>query len=210
MSRIRVLFAMLAALLVLLAAPVWAACDSTDACLRIIEATQRETRALSARFEQTKHLSLLAEPLMTRGRFAFKAPDQILWQIDEPAFTVRIDHVGVHLPDLPQAQAEVAAMAPFSAMLREISGVFTGSLSKVRSAFEVTAREEENGIRLQLTPRSAEWQQMFRSLEVTFAMPDLVMHTIRIEEALGDRLDIVFSDIHRNDATAAAAIGLVP
>ena len=132
--------ATLAALLALLAAPAWATCDSTDACLRAIEASQRATRALSARFEQTKHLSLLTEPLTTRGRFAFKAPDHILWQMDEPAFTMRIDRDGVHLPGLPQAQAELAAMAPFSAMLREISGVFTGTLNSVRTAFEVTAR----------------------------------------------------------------------
>jgi outer membrane lipoprotein-sorting protein len=197
----------LGALLVLLAAPVWAACDSTDACLQAIEASQRATRALSAQFEQTKHLSLLAEPLTTHGRFAFKAPDQILWQIEEPALSVRIDRDGVHLPDLPQAQAEIAAMAPFSAMLREISGVFVGSLNSVHNTFEVTARGDDAAIHVQLTPRSAQWQRMFRSLDLTFAMPDLVMNTIRIEETLGDRLEIVFSDIHRNDAIAEAALG---
>jgi hypothetical protein len=197
----------LAALVALLNAPAWAVCDSTDACLQAIEASQRGTRALSAKFEQTKYLSLLAEPLTTHGRFAFKAPDQILWQIDEPAFSVRIDRGGVHLPDLPQARAEVAAMAPFTAMLREISGVFAGSLNSVRNAFEVTARGDAAAIQVQLIPRSAQWQRMFRSLDLTFAMPDLVMNRVRIEEALGDRLEIVFSDIHRNDAIAEGAAG---
>jgi outer membrane lipoprotein-sorting protein len=187
------------------AAHAAALCDSTEACLRVVEESQRSTRALTARFEQTKHLSLLAEPLVSRGRFAFKQPDQVLWQMEEPSFTVRIDQQGVHLPDLPNAQAEVAAMAPFSAMLRELSGVFTGSLSNVRRTFEVQAEGDVAAIRVRLVPRSPQWQRMFRAIELSFATPDMVMKTIRLDEALGDHLEIVFSDVHRNDAVADAA-----
>ena len=95
-------------------------CAGTDACLQVIETSQRTTRALSARFEQTKHLSLLAEPLVTRGLFAFRQPDQVMWRVDEPPITVRIDRDGIHLPDLPGAKDEMAALAPFSAMMRQL------------------------------------------------------------------------------------------
>lgn len=189
------------------AASVWAVCADTDACLRAVEDAQRSTQALSARFEQTKHLSLMAEPLVTRGQFAFKQPDQILWQIDEPKITVRIDRQGVHLPDLPKAESEVAELAPFSEMMRELSGMFTGSLAGVRGAFDVRAQGDAAAIRVHLVPRKAQWQQMFRSLELAFAGPDLVMKTIHLDEALGDSLDIVFSDVHRNDTVANAAFG---
>lgn len=144
---------------------------------------------------------------MSRGRFALKPPDQMVWQVDDPAITVRIDRDGVHLPDVPQASADVAAMAPFSAMLREMSGIFTGSLSAVRTTFEVTAHGDATAVRVHLVPRSARWQHMFRSLDLTFATPDLVMQAIHIEESLGDSLDIAFSDIHRNDAVAEATFG---
>ncbi len=195
--------------------PLWrtaarAQCGSTDACLHAVEASQQSTRALSARFEQTKHLSLLAKPLVSRGWFAFRQPDQILWRIEDPAITVRIDRQGVHLPDLPGAEAEVAAVAPFSSMLREISGVFTGSLATVRSSFDVRAEGDAAGIRVHLVPRSAQWQRMLRSIDLGFATPDLVMRTVRVEEALGDSLEIVFSDVHRNDAVAEAAFTAPP
>lgn len=189
----------------LAASAAWAVCDSTDACLRLIENGQRSTRSLAARFEQTKHLSLLAEPLVSRGRFAFKRPDQILWQIDDPPFTVRIDGQGIHLPDRAGARAEVAQLAPFSAILHELSGVFTGSLTSVRTSFDVQAQGDATAITVRLVPRDAQRQRMFRSVDVSFAPPDMVVKTMRLEEALGDSLEIVFSDVHRNDAVADAA-----
>ena len=195
---------LIAALLLPYAAAAGAVCDSTAACLRTIEESQRATRSLSAHVEQTKHLSLMSEPLVSRGRFAFQAPDQVLWQLDDPKVTVRIDQHGVHLPDLPNAEGEVAAMAQFGEMMRELSGMFTGSLSGVEKTFEVTATGDALAIHVHLTPRNEEWRRMFRSLELTFAMPDLVLHTIHIDEALGDSLDIVFSEVHRNDAAADA------
>jgi outer membrane lipoprotein-sorting protein len=183
-----------------------APCAGTDACLQLIEASQHTTRALSARFEQTKHLSLLAEPLVTRGQFAFREPDQVLWRVDEPAITVRIDRNGIHLPDVPGLKDEVAALAPFSAMMRQLSGLFTGSLSAVRTTFEVTAEPDGGAIRVHLVPREPQWQRMFRSIDVWFADPDWVVTALHIEEALGDSLDIKFSDLHRNDSVAQAAL----
>ncbi len=199
--------ALIAALLLTHAAAAFAVCDSTEACLHAIEAGQRATRTLAARFEQTKHLSLMSEPLVSRGRFAFKAPDQVLWQIDEPKVTVRIDQQGVHLPDLPNAAAEMASLAPFSEMMRELSGLFTGSLTTVQKSFDVTAMGEVTVIRVHLVPRSQQWQQMFRTIDLTFAPPDMAMHTIHIDESLGDSLEIVFSDVHRNDGVADAFFG---
>jgi outer membrane lipoprotein-sorting protein len=202
----RVSIVLTTAVLVTHAAVAFAVCESTDACVRAIAASQRETRTLAARFEQTKHLSLMSEPLVSRGQFAFKAPDQVLWQIDEPKVTVRIDQHGVHLPDLPNAEAEMAALGPLGEMMRELTGLFTGSLGSVQKSFDVTATGDAAAIRLRLVARSSRGPQMFRSIDLTFAAPALVIDTIHIDEDLGDSLEIVFSDVHRNDAVADAAI----
>ncbi len=187
-----------------------APCAGTDACLQVIDASQHSTRTLSARFEQTKHLSLLAEPLVTSGEFAFRHPDQFMWRVTEPPFTVRIDREGIHLPDHAGAKDELAALAPFSAMMRQLSGLFTGSLTAVRDTFEVTAAPDGDGVRVHLVPRESQLQHMFRSIDMSFVPPQWVVTTIHFEEALGDSLDIAFSDIHRNDVTANAALDATP
>ena len=203
----RVCIASVAIVLATYAPAAWAVCNAAEACLRAIEDGQRATRTLSARFEQTKHLSLLAEPLVSRGRFAFKAPDHVLWQIDEPKVTIEIDARGVRLPDVPNAEGEMAALAQFGAMMREMSGMFTGSLTSMQKSFSVTAGGDATSIHVHLAPRREEWQRMFRSVDLTFATPDLVMRAIHIDEALGDSLDIVFSEVHRNDDAAEAVFG---
>jgi len=180
-------------------------CASTDACLHLIEVAQRSTQVLSARFEQTKRLSLLAEPLVSRGRFAFRRPDEVLWAIDEPRLVLRIDRQGLHLPDAPEVQSDAAALASFSGMMRQMVGLFTGAFAPVREAFEVGARADGNSIRVRLVPRAEPWRRTLQSVEVWFAAPEVVVSRIHIEESLGDSVDITFSDVHRNDAAASAA-----
>jgi len=185
-----------------------AACETPQSCLEAIGASQRDTRVLSARFVQTKRLSLLTEPLISTGRFAFRQPGELLWELDTPRVTVRIDKSGVHIPDVPAAQ--YADLAPFSGMMRELSAVFTGSWDRVEASFTVTVMPEPNVVRVSLVPRNPEWQRMFRAMELSFLRPDLLIHTIRLDERLGDSVEIAFSDIHRNDAVAAAVLDTAP
>ncbi len=181
-------------------------CEGSEACLRLIEQHQRSTRSLSARITQTKILSLMDQPLVSRGRFAFRAPDSVLWQLDDPAITVRIDAQGIHIPNRPEVEKEISAMAPFHRVMREMSGLFTGDLAGASGAFTVTAGGEGDAIVVKLVPRQDSWKRLFQQIKLTFAAPHFVIRQIRMEEALGDRVEIEFSDLHRNDAEADAAM----
>ena len=194
----------------LLLAIAWPAaavvCDSTESCMRLIEAQQRSTRSLSAKIVQTKHLSLLDEPLINRGRFAFRAPDQVLWQLDDPALTVRVDSAGIHVPGRPDVEKEVAALGPLSRVMREFSGLFTGDVAAMGKAFGIRAHGTEDTIVIEMVPQEETWRRMFQKIELTFAAPSYTIRSIRLEESLGDRLEIAFSEVHRNDSVADAAM----
>ena len=183
-----------------------APCSDTKTCLRLIESRQRETRSLSAQFVQTKSLSLMNEPLVTHGSFAFKQPDQVMWKIDDPPLTIRINRQGLRIDERPEVENEVRAMASFSQLMRKLSGMFVGSLQEIEGSFDVVAGSDASEIRLQLTPKEAQLKDLFRTITVSFTTADVVMHSLRVEEALGDRLEIVFSDVHRNDSAAEAAL----
>ena len=211
-ARIQFLIALLilGASLVARAAHGEALCRDTESCLRVVESKQSATEVMSAHFEQSKHLSLMTEPLVSRGRFAFRRPDQVLWEVEEPPLTIRIDRSGLHLPDLPGVKEEGAAMAPFGQMLRDLSGLFTGSLSGLQRGFEVDATPAVDGVDVQLRPKAEQWRRMFTIIDVSFRGTDLMIASLRLQEALGDRREIVFSEVHRNDAVAAAAIPTAP
>lgn len=179
-----------------------AQCTSTETCLRAIATAQRETRTLTADFVQTKHLSLLEEPLESRGRFLFKRPDRIRLEITQPQpATVIVSGHDVHIPNLPESDRQAIAMAPVAAMFTQLGAIFTGSTEQLRDAFEVTAapaEQDRGAIEVKLLPRLAAWQQLFRTIEVRFGGEYLMVQEIRLADALGDRLEVTLHNAKRN------------
>ena len=194
-----VLIAVAVSLLAVAASASWAACATTAACLQRIEAAQRQTRTLTARFVQTKHLSLLDEPLVSTGRLVFKAPDQVLWQVETPqAATVLIRGREVHIPNLPERDRQALAMAPVGNMFAELGRLFAGSLQGLEASFAADASDEGDAVRVTLVPRKESWQRAFRVMTIRFAEPELLARDIQLEDALGDRLQITLSNVVRN------------
>ncbi len=186
-----------------------AACDSTDACLKAIEAAQADTRTVSARFTQTKHLSLLDEPLVSTGRFVFKRPDRMRLEIDSPRpATILINGRDISIPGISERDKQHLAMTPMAAMFAELGAMFSGSAASLSRHFQVDATPVDGAIEVTLTPTLPAWQRLFRTIQLRFAGPDLVISAMRLDDALGDRLDIVMSDVQRNqdvpDSTFAA------
>jgi outer membrane lipoprotein-sorting protein len=186
-------------LLIITAAPVHAACDSTDSCLAAIEAAQADTRTVSARFTQTKHLSLLDEPLISTGRFIFKRPDRMRLDIESPRpATILINGRDITIPGLSASDRQQLAMTPMAAMFTELGAMFGGSPVALRQHFEVGAVPADGAIEVTLTPTVEAWQRLFRTIQLRFVEPDFVIGSMRLDDALGDRLEIAMSDVRRN------------
>lgn len=174
-------------------------CDSAEACLREIEAAHAQTRTMTARFVQTKHLSLLKEPLVSSGRFAFKAPDRVLWAIEQPRpATIVVRGSEVVIPGLSPEDRRALAMTPLAAAAQQMGAMFAGSVAALARDFVVDAHGHAGGITVGLVPRAAAWKEAFQSMELRFVRPDLGVREIRMEDRLGDRLEIVLRDVQRN------------
>ena len=129
------------------------ACESTDACLKTIEAAQAETRTISARFTQTKHLSLLDEPLIATGRFLFKRPDRMRLDIQSPRpATILINGRDIRIPGLSESDQQQLAITPMAAMFTELGAMFSGSPALLRQHFDVAAQSADGAIEVTLTP----------------------------------------------------------
>lgn len=179
-------------------------CTDSEGCLRFLAERQASTQTVVARLKQTKHLSLLNEPLVSYGRFAFRQPDEILWRIDDPPLTVRLGAGGIRFPGRPDIEKEVA-QAPIHHVLGTLSRILAGNLTTAGGAFAIDAQANAEVIVVRMVPQQESWRRMFRQIELSFAAPHYVVRSIRLEEALGDRLEIELSDVHRNDAVSAAA-----
>lgn len=187
-----------------------APCATTDACLQQVEAAQRATESLRARFTQTKYMSLLQEPLVATGRFAFKRPDRILWEIEQPEkTTVIITGNRLEIPGLPESERAALARVPVATALAQIGALFTGDIGAVRDAFDATAEGDDGGVRVRLVPRRADAHGMFNRIELRFAAPDLTLRAIQLANRLGDRVEVTLDDVAVN-APVPDALFAVP
>lgn len=176
-----------------------ATCTSTADCLQAIEQAQQNTRTVVAEFVQVKHVSLLDEPLVSRGRFAFKRPDRVRLSIATPQpATVVINGRDVHIPGITERDRAAFAMTPMAALFTQLGAIFAGSMQTLQESFQVSARAADSGIEMRLQPRQAAWEKTFHSIELQFAGPDLVVRQMRIEDALGDTVEVTLHDVQRN------------
>ena len=135
-----------------------ATCTSTADCLQAIEQAQQNTRTVVAEFVQVKHVSLLDEPLVSRGRFAFKRPDRVRLSIATPQpATVVINGRDVHIPGITERDRAAFAMTPMAALFTQLGAIFAGSMQTLQESFQVSARAADSGIEMRLQPRQAAW-----------------------------------------------------
>lgn len=176
-----------------------AVCDSTPSCLTRIEAAQADTRTVSARFTQTKHLSLLDEPLVSTGRFTFKRPDRVRLDVETPRqATVLVNGRDISIPGMTESDKKQLGMTPMAQLFTELGAMFGGSPAALQKHFDVVAQGTDAGITVTLTPKLADWQRLFRRIQLRFAEPELTLAAMELDDPLGDRLEIVMSDVQRN------------
>lgn len=174
-------------------------CASTTECVQAVQRAQGDTRTLSADFVQVKHLSLLEEPIVCSGHLLLKRPDHVLLRIDKPQpATVRINNGQLDIPSLPERERQAVAMAPMAGRIGDLGAIFSGSVEGLEKKFDVTAGAEGDAIAVRLVPRDESLKQMFRTIELRFDGPQLLIHQIRLEDALGDHLEITLDHVQRN------------
>ncbi len=176
-----------------------APCASTDACLDVLRTAQASTTTIDARFVQTKHVSLLDEPLVSTGRFRFRRPDHVRLDIEAPhPSTILIAGRAVTIPGLPATEQHALAGSPMAAMFTELGALFAGTIERAPAHFTVAARGEGDAIVVTLTPTVADYQRLFSTIELRFAGPQTMVQSMRLDDALGDRLDVELRDVRRN------------
>jgi outer membrane lipoprotein-sorting protein len=190
--------ALIAALL-LLAGAAHAACDSTPSCLQALEAAQTDLRSVDARFTQTKTVSLLNEPIVSTGRFRFKRPDKVRLDVETPQpTTILIDGRTVTIPGVSAEDMKGISATPMTDLFTELGALLGGQVNQAMTHFQVHAQAEGDGIAVTLRPTLPAWQRLYKSIAMSFGGQPLVIQRMRLDDALGDRLEIAMRDVQRN------------
>ena len=165
-----------------------------------IQAMLAKPEQLCGRFEQTKQLAGMKKPLVSTGRFCVVAGKGVLWRTLKPfpnTMRLKKDEI-VHLQGERVAMRLDASQEP---TVRMINGVLfsllAGDLGQLETLFEVDGSVTETGWKVALKARSA---ALARAIGAISLDGGAYVRTIHMNEASGDKTDIVFSDIKTGPA----------
>lgn len=171
-----------------------------DALIERIKAQQENLQSLEARFVQTKKSKLLLEPEVSRGTFAYKAPDLARWEFTEPNQTVIVIRNGEMLTwyrDLESA--ERLAIGKHTAQIEQYLAA-TNSVERLRRYFDFTAAFPTDGrpYRIELTPRFSRVAKRLSGMTIWFDRDRFVPVQLTYEEPDGDLTEFVFEEVRVN------------
>jgi len=160
-----------------------------------IYAILAKPRVLCGRFDQTKQLVGLKNPLLSNGRFCVVADKGVLWRSLHPfASTLRLTR-----DEIIQWQGERVTLrlnAQQEPTLRLINGilfaVLTGNFSELEKYFDVDGVVRNSAWSVKLKARDSGVAKVIGAIALEGGA---YVNNIAIDEANGDRTRIVFSTI---------------
>jgi outer membrane lipoprotein-sorting protein len=153
------------------------------------------TPGVVARFRERKELSLLSEPIETRGTLFFAPPDRLLRTTDEPSRS-RLVIAGDRFAFHDQAGGETVDLSS-SPLAREFVEnfivLFNGDLAALRARYTPELRSEGDAWRLLLRPRHRPLADVVE--RVVLEGSGRTLHRMEMLERDGDRTVTTFEDV---------------
>ncbi|MES2320103.1 MAG: outer membrane lipoprotein carrier protein LolA [Pseudomonadota bacterium] len=159
---------------------------------------------MCGRFDQTKHLAGMKKPLASYGRFCVVAGKGVMWRTLKPfPNTLRLTR-----DEIVAFQGERVSMrldAKQEPTVRMINSVLfsllSGELGSLESLFEVDGTAEAASWKVALKARQPALAKAIGAISLEGAA---YVKNIHIDEASGDRTDIVFSEIKTGEGAITA------
>lgn len=187
----------------LCAAGVFAA--DTNVFLDAWIAEQAKVKTWTAEFTQTRQVQTLKQPLRSKGRIAFEAPNRFRWELGQPAQTIAVrgsNEMLVLYPRLKQAERYPLAgegNEPWRDALALMDAGFAQSRAELEERFALASIAETNGVaEVRLTPKSSRAKRFLSEVVLSVRTNTFEMVANEMRFADGTRLRNDFTNAVKN------------
>ena len=169
--------------------------------LQEISARLSAVNNLKAVFVQERHLSILIEPLISKGRCFFIRPRQLRWEIFQPYHSLLI-YNNKRMAKFDVQDGNLRKLQPGGEdLMREILGQIIawmqGDFESAAKVYHLQMYRKET-LHLVLRPRSKELAGNIQSIELIFSEAMDYIQTVRIIESQMDFIRIDFRQVEHN------------
>jgi outer membrane lipoprotein-sorting protein len=181
--------------------------DETDSAsnkaevFRRIEQAASSVQTLAGEFTQEKHLEILKNTPISKGRFFYKNPDCLRWEIYEPTsmgFIVNGDKGERWRGNSGSLQSFDLKKEPVIQIIAEqVFAWARADFDRLEAGYDITVLEE-NPVTLKLVPLSVIGKKYIDHIKIIFSSTEDYVSSIEIHEAGGDYTQINFIDMTIN------------
>ena len=156
----------------------------------------QHTVALSARFEQTKHLKALQDVLVTTGKLSYRRGGEFRWHTDPPAesdLLLQGATATLMLPGMSSAQTFDLSSAPgMGKVFETLRAVLEADLDRLTPLFDLEIIRTRP-LSVSLKSRTAALARALASIRLDFDARFRLL-SVSLSEPDGDRTEITFRD----------------
>ncbi len=152
-------------------------------------------QTLSSDFSQERHLSMLKEPLISSGKFAYKKPDRLYWEILKPSplgFVVQGDKAKRWSGDSDVIETlEIDREPMIRAIVGQVSAWARADFTWLEKRYRITVMEGAP-YSLKLIPLSFQEKKFLDYLTIAFSEDWTYVRSVELHEKDGDFTRIRF------------------
>ena len=178
--------------------------DYTDKKAEIfsrIKQAASSVQTLAGEFTQEKHLEILKNAPISKGRFFYKNPDCLRWEVCEPlsmGFIVNGDKGKRWRGQSGSLQSFDLKKEPVIQIITEqVFAWARADFDRLEAGYDITVLEE-NPVTLKLVPLSVTEKKYIDHIKLIFSSTEDYVSSIEIHEAGGDYTQINFIDMTIN------------
>ena len=175
-----------------------------------ISAASAKITTLECDFVQTKHLKILDNRLVSRGKMYYSQPDKLRWEYVTPySYIFVMNQNQILLKNSTRADViDVNQNKIFKDISRLMMNSIMGDMLKDNTTFEISMASTKGGYTATLIPIKREMKQMWTKLVLLFDAESLGVKRMEMHEKSGDCTIIELENVKINRAINSTLFNL--
>ena len=169
-----------------------------------INAVSSRIKSMSCSFVQTKHLSLLSDKMVSKGKMYFRNPDKLRWEYTSPYNYIFVfNGTKVYVGSKTKKDViDTNTNKIFKEIGRIMMNTVTGKALSNQNDFVVNVSSDNTFWIVSLVPQKKEMKQMFARIELLFNKSDTTIAQINLFEKNNDKTNIKLENVVCNGMVA--------
>lgn len=168
-----------------------------------MQEASRKTRSISSDFIQERHISMMTQPIISKGTFHFKRPASIRWEYTEPySHVIILTRRRVYVQDDSQTtEFDMGANDTFKELGRVMFRFVLGDLTAAEEDFYIDYLENESTYFIKLRPKNKK-DDTARPIDLYFDKKDYSLSQIVLYDTNEDYTQITFVNKTLNESVS--------